>query len=220
MTRKIRLEYPGALYHVTARGVQKGAIFLDDFDRRTLLRLMSRTFKSGHARAFAYCLMGNHYHLVIQTQQANLSALMHRINSAYSQAFNRRHGRNGHVLEGRFQAIHVDRDGYLLKVCRYVDLNPVRAGLVESPALWNWSSYRAHVGQTVAPDWLAVEEMLGALTGHAPACESDFEEAQQSYADWVTAGREVRLWSESLRDSHYLGDDAFIERIAGRLSPE
>jgi putative transposase len=92
MTRTPRVEYPGALYHVTARGVQRGAIFLDDSDRRQLLRLLASTMNAGNAHAFAYCLMGNHYHFVIQTREANLSALMHRINFSYSQAFNRRHG--------------------------------------------------------------------------------------------------------------------------------
>ena len=90
--------------------------------------------------------MGNHYHFVLQTRQANLSVLMRRVNSLYCLTFNRRHSRCGHVFEGRYKALHVDRTAYLLEVCRHVDLNPVRAGLAESPAQWAWSSYRAHAG--------------------------------------------------------------------------
>jgi len=130
MPRPLRLEYPGALYHVTTRGTRQGAIFLDDNDRALLLSIFAQALKTCDARAFAYCLMGNHYHFVLQTRQDNLSELMRRINSVYSLTFNRRHGRSGHVFEGRYKALHVDRDGYLLEVCRYVDLNPVRAGLV------------------------------------------------------------------------------------------
>ena len=133
MPRPTRLQYPGALYHVTARGVQQDAIFLDDDDRRALLKYVARALEEGRARAFAYCLMGNHYHLVLQTSLPNLSTLMQRINSGFCQSVNRRHDRSGHLLEARFKAVVVDRDNYLLEVCRYVDLNPVRAGLVDSP---------------------------------------------------------------------------------------
>ena len=198
MPRTPRLEYAGALYHVTSRGVRQGAIFADDRDRAFLLALFADALRRFEARAFAYCLMGNHYHLVVQTRQANLSALMRRVNATYSQAFNRRHAGHGHVFEGRYQARHVHRDSYLLAACRYVDLNPVRARLVERPAAWPWSSYRAHVGTVAAPAWLATDELRAMLGG--------------DYADWVEAGREVRLWA-SLRDGQYLGDDAFVARM-------
>ena len=127
MPRSLRLEYPGALYHVTARGTRQDAIFLDDQDRASLLSILARALRSCDAQAFAYCLMGNHYHFVLQTRQANLAVLMRRVNSVYCLTFNRRHARCGHVFEGRYKALHVDRDAYLLEVCRYVDLNPVRA---------------------------------------------------------------------------------------------
>src|ERR1700712_3077960 len=130
MPRPPRLEYPGALHHVTVRGVQQAAIFLDDADRTALMVIVARALRSFEAQAFAYCLMGNHYHFVLQTHQANLSALMQFVNSHYSSAFNRRHGRAGHVFEGRFKALLVDRDAYLMEVCRYVV--SIRCGL-------NWS---------------------------------------------------------------------------------
>ena len=213
MPRPLRLEYPGALYHVTARGVRQEAIFHDDRDRQALLQLVSSTLMTRDAKAFAYCLMGNHYHFVIQTRHANLSALMHRVNFIYSQAFNHRHDRRGHVLEGRFKAIHVDRDTYLLQVCRYVDLNPVRARLVAAPAEWKWSSFRAHTGSVPSPPWLATAELLGALSGGPDETDSELEASRRRYADWVNAGLDIRLWKDSLRHGLYLGDDAFVERM-------
>ena len=220
MPRSTHLEYPGALYHVTARGVQRCFIFKDDCDRRELLKLLSSALKSLDAQALAYCLMGNHYHFVIQTRRPNLSALMQRVNATYAQTFNRRHQRSGHLFEGRFKAILVDRDNYLLKVCRYVDLNPVRAGLVESAAQWQWSSHRAHTGAARPPHWLATADLLGALTGRVPADEAEFQAARERYANWVAEGRNVQLWSEALRDGEYLGDDAFVERVKKSVALE
>jgi len=212
MPRPARLVYPGALYHVTARGVQRSAIYPDDIDRAAFLDLVARTLGADDARALAYCLMGNHYHLVLQTGQANLSTLMRRINSAYSQTFNRRHCRCGHVFEGRFHAVHVDRDAYLLEVCRYVDLNPVRAALCNAPVKWRWSSYRAHVGVIEGPAWLCTSELHGALTGRSPSNPAELDEARRRHADWVEEGREVKLWERSLLEGRFLGDRAFVRR--------
>jgi putative transposase len=213
MPRSPRLEYPGALYHVTARGVQQGAIYLDDVDRTCFLELVARTLVIGDARALAFCLMGNHYHFVLHTSIANLSLLMQRINSGYSLAFNRRHDRRGHVFEGRFNAVHVDRDAYLLEVCRYVDLNPVRARFCESPGDWRWSSYRAHVGIIAAPRWLATTELHAALMGKEATSEAQTGVAQRCYADWVEGGRGVRLWERPLIEGRFLGNRAFVRRV-------
>jgi putative transposase len=214
MPRSPRLEYPNALYHVTTRGTRQGAIFLDDHDRATLLSILARTLKACDAQVFAYCLMGNHYHFVMQTRQANLAVAMRRINSLYGLMFNRRHDRVGHVFEGRYRALQVDSDAYLLEVCRYVDLNPVRAGLVESPAQWAWSSYLAHTGARPSPPWLATEGLHGVLTGQVTESATQRLSACRGYADWVDAGRSVQLW-KSLRHGRYLGDEAFVERIEG-----
>ena len=216
MTRSPRLEYPGAVYHVTTRGVRQDAIFLDDRDRMSLLTILTRALQTCNARIFAFCLMSNHYHFVLQTHHANLSVMMHHVNSKFSLIFNRRHERRGQVFDGRFKALHVDRDAYLLEVCRYVDLNPVRAGLVESPAQWLWSSYGAHSGCRPAIPWLASSEIHAAMTGRQPRDTTELASAQQRYADWVRAGRGVRLWQESLRLELYLGDDAFIEQVKAR----
>ena len=213
MPRLPRLEYPGAVYHLTARGVRQDAIFLDDRDRAALMLVVERALRTCEAQAYAFCLMGNHYHLVVQTRHANLAELMLRINSPYSLAFNQRHGRRGHVFEGRTQVLHVDRDAYLLAVCRYVDLNPVRARLVDRPGQWAWSSYRAHVGSVQAPDWLATEGLHGVLMGQTPRDAAQVEAAQRRYGEWVDAGREIRLWKAALREGRYLGDEAFVERV-------
>lgn len=216
MPRPPRIQYPGALYHVTARGVQQSAIYLDDNDRSCFLELVGRTLIAGQARALTFCMMGNHYHLVLQTGAANLSALIQRINGAYSLGFNRRQGRCGHVFEGRFHAVHVDRDAYLLEVCRYVDLNPVRAGLCDSPVHWRWSGYRSHVGFVASPPWLATAQLHGALTGAEPNDAVEMGAARRRYADWVAAGRGVRLWERSLLEGRFLGDRAFVRRTEGR----
>jgi REP element-mobilizing transposase RayT len=218
MTRPPRLEYPGALYHVTARGVRQDSIFVDDRDRMALLTILSRALRTYEARLFAFCLMGNHYHFVLQTHRANLSTLMHRVNSTFSLGFNRRHARRGQVFDGRFKALHVDRDAYLLEVCRYVDLNPVRARLVQSAAQWTWSSYAAHIGCRPALPWLETSELHGVLTGQVPRDAAQTATAQRRYADWVEAGIGVPLWKDSLREGRYLGDEAFVERTK-RLMP-
>ena len=213
MHRPPRIEYPNAHYHVMSRGARRDAIFRDDDDRACLLAILAMALQACDARVFAYCLMGNHYHLVVHTRRANLSSLMHRVNSVYSATFNRRHALCGSVFDGRFKALHVDRDSYLLQACRYVDLNPVRAGLVESPSQWGWSSYRAHTGRHLVPRWLATAEMHAILLGRAPEAPAQTAVAERHYADWVEDGRGAQLWKESLRQGRFLGDEAFVERV-------
>ena len=212
MPRPLRFEYPGALYHVTARGVQQAAIFIDDQDRVSLLANLASALRTCDAKAFAFCLMDNHYHFVLQTCQANLSGLMHRVNSVYSSTFNRRHARRGHLFEGRFKALHVDRDAYLLEVCRYVELNPVRAGMVGLPEQWRWSSYRSNTGTISSPRWLATGELHGALMGMAPQDDAERSAACRSYAQWVADGRGKRLRKTSPRRGRCLGDEHSARR--------
>ena len=133
MTRPLRIEFPGALYHVTSRGDRREAIFIDDADRQSLLAVLEQAMDRFDAVVLAYCLMGNHYHFVMHTRRANLSRLMRHFNGVYTQDFNRRHGKVGHLFQGRFKAVLVDRDAYLLEVCRYVELNPVRAAMAQAP---------------------------------------------------------------------------------------
>ena len=141
MARPLRMQYAGALYHVTSRGNARHAIFRDDFDRKVFLDLLETVTEDFHWLCHAYCLMANHYHLVIETPEANLSSGMRQLNGVYTMRFNRRHRTVGHVLQGRFKAILIQRESHLLEVCRYVVLNPVRAEGVKRPEEWKWSSY-------------------------------------------------------------------------------
>ena len=177
MARPHRIEFAQAVYHVTARGDRQEAIFLDDQDRLLFLDLLAQALERFDACALAYCLMDNHYHLVLCTRQPNLSALMRHVNGVFTQRVNRRHGKVGHVFQGRYKAILVDRDAYLLEVCRYVDLNPVRAGMVASPQDWPWSSYRALTGARQTPPWLDAATVHGMLLGRTPASPAEQQQA-------------------------------------------
>lgn len=214
MARPLRIEFPGAVYHVTARGNRQESIFASDRDRATLLHIIGDAMMRFDGRVLAFCLMGNHYHLVLRTERANLSQTMRHVNGVYTQTFNQRHTKVGHVFQGRFKAILVDSEAYLLTVCRYVDLNPVRARLVDEPAAWRWSSYRMHMGLARSPDWLDSGPLLGQLLGRgAQQSPKDMRAARSRYAEFVSAApRDALLW-EQLRQQIYLGDESFVERM-------
>jgi REP element-mobilizing transposase RayT len=164
MARPLRLQLSGGLYHVTARGNDRRVIFADDIDCSRFLEVLASVVARYRVRCHAYCLMGNHYHVLLQTPDPNLSAAMRQLNGVYTQGFNRRHQRCGHILQGRFGAQLVDGDVYLHAVCRYIVLNPVRAGLVSHPRAWPWSSFASTAGETPVPGFLTVDWVL-ALTG-------------------------------------------------------
>jgi len=205
MARPLRLEFPGALYHVTSRGNARQKIYLDDEDRRLYLDLLGKEVAQQGWRCYACCLMDNHYHLLIETPEPNLVAGMRRLNGVYTQAFNRRHGRVGHLFQGRYKAIVVDKDAYLRELCRYIVLNPVRAKAVKTPERWPWSSYRATVGELPAPSWLAVEEVRALFPGRS------------AYRRFVEEGiGQDSPWSR-LRGQIYLGGEDFLKRMERRL---
>ena len=143
MARPLRLEFAGAIYHLTARGNRREDIFEDNVDREVFLSVLEKVCDTYNWVCHAYCLMSNHYHLLIETPDGNLSKGMRQLNGVYTQAHNRKHGRSGHVFQGRYKAIVVEKEAYLLELCRYIVLNPVRAGMVRSAKDWPWSSYRA-----------------------------------------------------------------------------
>ena len=163
MARPLRVEYAGALYHVTSRGNARKPIFKDEEDRKIFLRLLDRVNQRFHWLCHAYCLMDNHYHLVIETPEGNLTKGMRQLNGVYTQAFNRQHHRVGHLFQGRYKSILVERESYLLEVCRYVVLNPVRAKAVEKPEAWRWSSYRGTGGLEKPQACLTTDWILGQL---------------------------------------------------------
>ena len=206
MARPLRLEFPGAIYHVTARGNARTAVFLDDEDRQLFLDVLAECVKRFRWLCHAYCLMDNHYHLLIETPEGNLSAGMRQLNGIYTQRFNRRHGRVGHVFQGRFKAILVERQSYLLELCRYVVLNPVRAKMVEDSAQYAWSSYPATIGAASLPQWLHTDWLLGQFG-------SDRASGVRKYVQFVAEGRSSPSpWAE-LKGQVLLGTERFVESL-------
>ena len=181
MARPLRIEFAGALYHITSRGDRREAIYEDDEDREAFLGVLAEVVERYNWICHAFCLMTNHYHLVIETVEGNLSQGMRQLNGVYTQVSNRRHNRVGHLFQGRFKGILVDKDAYLLELSRYVVLNPVRAGMVNTPAQWRWSSYRAMMGQAPVPKWLAVDALLSQFGAVR-------EEARQHYQHFISDG--------------------------------
>src|SRR3972149_3675574 len=161
MARPLRIEYDGALYHVTSRGNGRKAIFKDDGDRELFLTTLGQVIERFHWLCHAYCLMDNHYYLVIETPDGNLSKGMRQLNGVYTQAFNRRHRRVGHLFQGRYHAVVVEKEAHLLELCRYVVLNPVRVKACRTAGEWRWSSYRATAGVSPAPPFLRLDWLLG-----------------------------------------------------------
>jgi REP-associated tyrosine transposase len=164
----LRQNVAGGIYHVTARGNARQAIFLDELDYVALLRQLSETVVRFAWRCHSFCLIPNHYHLLLETPEPNLSRGMLLLNGAYARRFNGRHERAGHVFQGPYRARLVARDEHLLELCRYIALNPVRAGLCDDPAAWAWSSYRAIAGLERRPPYLCVD-WVHSLFGSARA---------------------------------------------------
>ena len=219
MARPLRIEFPGAVYHVTSRGDRRESIFEDDEDRLGLLDVVAQAMDRFDACVLAYCLMDNHYHFVIQTRRANLSQLMRQINGSYTQFYNRRHRKVGHLFQGRFKGILVDENAYLLEVCRYVDLNPVRARVVRDPGKWAWSSYRPHTGMAPSPAWLDTPAIHGYLLGRDAVTAADQRRAAARYAALVAAGKGMALWEGALAQQIYLGNQEFVERMQALIDP-
>ena len=152
MARPLRIEFEGALYHVMARGNARADIFLDDEDRQAFVDNLGRVCRRFDWRIWAWCQMSNHYHLLVETLRPTLSKGMREVNGVYTQGFNVRHGRVGHVLQGRYKSVLVEKDTHLVELSRYVVLNPVRAGMTETAGDWPWSGYRAVMGKAAAPE--------------------------------------------------------------------
>lgn len=213
MARPLRLEFPGAVYHLTARGNARQAVVADADDRRRYVALLGRGVSQQRWAWYAWCLMDSHYHLVIETPAVNLITGMRRLNRMYTQSFNRRHGRVGHLSQGRCKSLVVDKESYLLELCRYVVPNPVRAGMVRSARDWRWSGYRATAGLVKAPDWLAADWVLGHFG-------LDVQRAQLADRQFVLQGvKEASPW-DSLRGQIWLGGEAFREQMALRVAGE
>ena len=213
MARPLRIEYPGALYHVTSRGNRQEDIYIDDQDRSAFLQVLSRVCDRFNWVCHSYCLMSNHYHLMIETPEANLSRGMRQLNGVYTQNLNRNHGRVGHVFQGRYKAILVQKDSYLLELSRYIVLNPVRAGMVRSAKDWRWSSYQSTAGLVATPDWLYVDWILSCFAKRKKM-------AIERYRQFVSEGRrQTSPWGQ-LKSQMYLGDEAFVKAMQEKLEAD
>jgi len=206
MARPLRLEFEGALYHITTRGNEKRDIFLDDKDRLIFLEILAEVNKKFNWLCHAYCLMNNHYHLLIETPEANLSKGMRELNGVYTQRFNKKYQRIGHLFQGRYKAILIDKESHLLEVARYIVLNPVRARIVNKPHEWKWSSFRATAFQKKPHYCLTTDWILGQFS-------ADRETAGKEYVKFVMAGigRES-IWKE-VKGQVLLGSEEFIKRF-------
>ena len=221
MARPLRIEFPHAIYHVTSRGDRREPIYRRDDDRRMHLDVIAQTMSRFDAQLLAFCLMGNHFHLVLHTRQPNLSRLMRHLNGVYTQSFNRHHGLSGHLFQGRFKAILVDRDSYLMALCRYVERNPVAVGLVAAPTDWAWSSFRAHAGLEPTPAWLDSDGMHAYLLGKEVATPRDRDRAVQKYRALVdnVSPEDASFWQQALQQQVYLGNEVFVQRMQAQATP-
>ena len=209
MTRPLRIEYTGAVYHITSRGNERKAVFKSDDDRLKFLNTLQHVNKRYNWICHAYCLMDNHYHLLIETPDGNLALGMRQLNGVYTQLFNKAHGRTGHLFQGRYKAILIQKDSHLLEVCRYVVLNPVRAKMIEAPETYKWSSYRATAGREAGHPSLMTAWVLGQFGGKRAAAEKE-------YRKFVKQGIGKSIWHE-VRGQVVLGEEAFSDRLVDHL---
>jgi REP element-mobilizing transposase RayT len=208
MARPLRIEFPGALYHVISRGNERRPIVRDDVDRRKRLDWLRRTVETYDWRLHAFVLMANHDHLFVETPEANLSAGMQHYNGSYTGYFNRRHRRAGHLFQGRFKGHLIEEDGYFLEVSRYIHLNPVRARVVARPEDWAWGSGPGYVREARALDWLTYGRVLGEFG-------TPTSQARRRYGRFLRAGLDDPPASpfDDALGGLLLGSPAFTDRV-------
>jgi len=205
MSRALRIEYPGAFYHVLNRGQRREAIVRDERDRERFVSDLERTAKLFCTPIHAYCLMTNHLHLIVETPEGNLSRAMHWLHAGYAGYYNRRHRCNGHVFQGRFKALLIEAGTYLEAVSRYIHRNPVRAGMVSRPWNYPWSSCRYFVRSGKAPAWLEVDRILGGFARGNTA-------ARRRYAAYVSEADAPSPFDEVVGAS-ILGSEGFVRWV-------
>ena len=210
MARPLRIEYPDAVYHVTSRGNERKAIFRKDQDKETFLEILNCVNERYRWLCHAYCLMDNHYHLLIETPDGNLSRGMRQLNGVYTQTFNKRYNRSGHLFQGRYKAILIQKDSHLLEVSRYVVLNPVRAGTVKKPEDWTASSYHATAGFEKPHVCLTTEWVLSQFDVKRSA-------AVKKYCRFVQEGvGKGSIWQD-VKCQSLLGEEDFMDEFLGRI---
>lgn len=214
MARPMRIEIEGGFYHVTSRGNARQNIYYDGEDYKTFLQILSDVVERYGWIIHAYCLMTNHYHLLVETPQANLSAGMRQLNGVFTQKINLRYQRQGHLFQGRYKAFFVEKESYLLELSRYIVLNPVRAGMVSSPEEWPWSSLMATAGYEMKPSFLHTDWLLSLLASSKP-------EAEKQYIYFVKEGLTRESPLKEAKGGFILGREGFIKRVRSLLdTPE
>jgi len=208
MARALRIEYPGACYHVVARSVCRRNITTDQRDARTLISALENVHKKYNFVLYAYCIMSNHYHLLLETPDGNLSRGMQNLNSTYAIIFNKRHKGSGHLFQGRYKAILVEKEEYLLTLSRYIVLNPVRAGIVNEPEAYGWSSFREAMGMKRRSGFLETSYILSHFS-------EDLAAARRQYREFVYSGLEDRPPQPTR--GIVLGSDGFLRRMSDYL---
>jgi len=208
MARPLRIAFPGAFYHITARGNERKAVFKSKQDRERFLEYLETATERYQAVIHAYCLMGNHYHLLLETPAGNLSQIMHHINGAYTTYFNVKRARNGHLFQGRYKAIVVEKDEYAKELSRYIHLNPVRAKMVLTPEQYAWTSYRFYIGKEKVPPWLQRKFILGYFGRSIRAAQKGYEKFVSQLVD-----KEYESPLKDVFGSALLGSHAFIDYI-------
>jgi len=212
MSRPLRIEVEGGFYHITARGNEKRPIFRIEPDFLRFVSRFERIYERYGVVIHAYVLMTNHYHLLLETPRANLSTALHDLNTAYTNYFNRRHDRVGHLFQGRYRSIIVEKDPYLLELSRYIHLNPVRAGMVKRPEAYRWSSYPKYLSSGSCPEWLRKEDILGQM-------DKSPVKGRRKYRQFVEEGlrREIRDPLKAVMGGIALGGEAFWEEVWDRV---
>jgi putative transposase len=210
MARPLRIEYPGAVYHVTSRGDGRENIYLSSSDKINFLQILGDTCGKYSWYCHSYCLMNNHYHLLIETPLGNLSRGMRYLNGVYTQRFNQFHGRVGHVFQGRYKAILVEKESYLLELARYIVLNPVRANMVSHVSDWKWSSYLPTIGESQLLGWLTTDWLLSCFG-------TERNSALQYYKQFIQEGINGTTPWANLTNQIYLGSKEFVKEAMQRI---
>jgi REP-associated tyrosine transposase len=215
MSRPLRIEYPNAWYHVMNRGRRQEDIFKNKSDYDLFIEIIKETMQLWKLRVAAYCLLPNHYHLLVQTPEANLSRCLRHIDGVYTQKFNRLHNIDGPLFRGRYKSILVEADSYLLPLIKYIHRNPVRAGLAEKPSDYEWSSHRLYLAKGKKEDWIFKDFILSMFSGKK-------EEASRAYKRFVSSEDEERTLRilDKIKWPPFLGSDNFIERIKEKFHSE
>ncbi len=215
MTRPLRIEFPGAFYHVTSRGNERKDIFKSLQDREKFLFYLESATKRYGAAIHVYCLMDNHYHIFIETPLGNLSKIIQHINGAYTNYYNKKHERSGHLFQGRYKAILVEADEHAKELSKYIHLNPVHAGIVNTPEEYKWSSFRYYISKGKAHKWLKRDLILNTFNGKQETAMRMYEE----FVHWLL-GQEYKSPLDDLSYSFILGSQEFALEIKDRFLGE